>query len=56
MVVLPISPNARGRRNNEGGDHYRFCHDPTLDNDDANAMKIALICLGFKRPERFKYR
>src|SRR4029077_5511321 len=29
-VVLPISPNARGRRNQEGGDDCRFRHDPTL--------------------------
>src|ERR1700678_4725923 len=49
-VILPIGGNARGCREQEGGDDYGFCHDPTLANEDR--AEIALICLGFKRPTR----
>jgi hypothetical protein len=55
-VVLPVRRHARGRGKKEGGDDYRFGHDPTLANEDVHATQIALICIGFKRPTRLKCR
>ena len=54
-VVLPVGRAARGRRKQEGGDDYRFCHGLTLANEEASAPEIALICLGFKRPTRSNF-